>query len=185
PDWSTHQDIDVTFSQRSLSAAIDKASFSTLLSQAADVCSRALVLSFSIPHSGNWLSVVPSRQLGLHFLDQEFRSCVQYWLGFSSGNSPPCAVCSSPLDPLCDHQVGCRGNRDLIRHHDSLCDVLFSAAQSAALAPQREMPSLIPGSCAWPANVFLSHRDGGRPAALDVTVISSLQAATVADSAVI
>uniref|UniRef100_A0A1X7TNF8 Uncharacterized protein n=1 Tax=Amphimedon queenslandica TaxID=400682 RepID=A0A1X7TNF8_AMPQE len=81
--------------------------------------------------------------------------------------------------------MGCRGNWDLIRHHDSLCDVLFSAAQSAALAPQKEMPSLIPGSCARPADVFLSHRDGGRPAALDVTIISSLQAATVADSAVI
>uniref|UniRef100_A0A1X7T574 Uncharacterized protein n=1 Tax=Amphimedon queenslandica TaxID=400682 RepID=A0A1X7T574_AMPQE len=185
PVWSTHQDINVTTSHRSLFAAIDKVSFSTLLSQAPDVRSRALVLSSSIPHSGDWLSVVPSRQLGLHFLDQEFWSCVQYWLGFSSGNSPPCAVCSSPLDPFGDHEAGCRGNWDLICCHDSLHDVLFSAAQSAALAPQKEMPSLIPGSCAQPANVFLPHGDGGRPAALDVTVISSLQVAMVADLAVI
>ena len=44
---------------------------------------------------------------------------------------------------------------------------------------------MIPGSCARPADVFLPQWDGGRPAALDVTVISSLQALTVADAAVI
>ena len=84
-----------------------------------------------------------------------------------------------------DHQVGCRGNRDLIHHHDSLRDVIFAAAQSAALAPRKEVPALILGSCARPADVFLPQWEGGRPAALDVTVISTLQALTVADAAVI
>ena len=144
-------------------------------------------MSSSIPHSGDWLSVVPSRQLGLHFLDQEFRLCVQYWLGFSSVSpTAPCSVCASPVeDGYGDHQVSCRGNRDLIRRHDSLCDVIFAAAQSTALAPWKEVAALIPGSCARPADVFLPQWDGGRPAALDVTVISSLQALTVADTAVI
>lgn len=187
PDWVSHQDIqvDTPLSQRSLSAAIDQATFSSLLSQAPDTRSRALALSSAIPHAGDWLSVVPSRQLGLHFLDQEFRFCVQYWLGFSSGQSSSCTVCSSPLDPYGDHQVGCRGNRDLIRRHDSLRDIIFAAAQSSALAPRKEMPSLIPGSCARPADVFLPQWDGGRPAALDITVISPLQAATVSDASVI
>ena len=36
-----------------------------------------------------------------------------------------------------------------------------------------------------PTDVFLPQWDGGRPAALDVMVISSLQALTVADAAVI
>ena len=186
PDWITHQDLDTPITQHSLSSAIDKATFSSLLAQAPDVRSRALALSSSVPHSGDWLSVVPSRQLGLHFLDQEFRLCVQYWLGFSSVSSTaPCSVCASPVeDGYGDHQVGCRGNRDLIRRHDSLRDVIFAAAQAAALAPRKEVPALIPGSCARPADVFLPQWDGGRPAALDVTVISSLQALTVADAAV-
>ena len=47
------------------------------------------------------------------------------------------------------------------------------------------MPSLISGSCARPADVFLPQWDGGQPAALDITVISSLQAATVSDASVI
>ena len=55
---------DTLISQRSLSAAIDQATFSSLLSQAPNTRSRALALSSAIPHAGDWLSVVPSRQLG-------------------------------------------------------------------------------------------------------------------------
>ena len=64
-------------------------------------------------------------------------------------------------------------------------DVLFAAAQSAALAPRKEMPSLIPRSSARPADIFLSQWKGGRPVALDVTVISSLQEQRVATAAMI
>ena len=140
------------------SSAIDKATFSSLLVLAPGVQSRALA---AIPHSRDWLSVVPYHQLGLHFLDQEFCLCAQYWLGISacSGTSS-CPVCSSPSDGTGDHQVGCCGNRDLICCHNSLHDVLFAAAQSASLAPQKEMPSLIPGSSARPADVFLPQWSG-------------------------
>lgn len=51
PEWISHQDIDVSISQRSLSSAIDKASFSSLLAQAPDVHSWALALSSAIRHS--------------------------------------------------------------------------------------------------------------------------------------
>ena len=60
--------------------------------------------------------------------------------------------------------MGCGGNGDRIHRHDSLQDVLFSAAQSAALAPRKEIPSLIPGTNSRPADIFL-----------DITVISTLQ----------
>jgi hypothetical protein len=39
---------------------------------------KALLLSSSIPHSGDWLHVVPSPALGLHLKDPEFRSCLKY-----------------------------------------------------------------------------------------------------------
>ena len=98
-------------------------------------------------------------------------------------SSSPCNVCSRLCDPYGDHQVGCNGNRDLIRRHDSLRDILFSAAQSAGLAPVREVPSLIPNSSSRPAYIFFPLWKGGKPAALDVTVISSLQSSTVAEAA--
>ena len=57
--------------------------------------------------------------------------------------------------------------------------VLYSAAQSAALAPRKEVPSLIPGTSSRPADLFLPNWCRGSPAALDVTVISTLQPLTL------
>ena len=77
--------------------------------------------------------------------------CLQYWLGLQmSVEDSSCPVCHSVADPFEDHQVGCGGNGDIIYRHDALCGAVFSAAQTAALAPRREMPSLIP-----------AHRGGG------------------------
>ena len=95
-----------------------------------------------------------------------------------------CAVCFTKCDPFGDHHVGCRGNRDHIACHDSLRDILFSATQSAALVPQKEMPSLIPGGSSCPANIFLPYWKCGHPVALDVTIISPLQKLTFSSAAV-
>ena len=78
---------------------------------------------------------------------------------------------------------GLRGNGDRIHRHDSLRDALFSAAQFAALAPRKEVPSLVPGTSSRPADVYLPNWCRGRPAALDVTVISTLQSLTLAGAA--
>ena len=88
----------------------------------------------------------------------------------------------SPIGPtaFCESIVMSRVEkiRTAVRH-DALRDVLYSAAQSAALAPRKQTPSLIPGSCSHPANVFLPIWCRGCPAALDVSVISTLQPHTL------
>ena len=66
----------------------------------------------------------------------------------------------------------------------ALCDAIFSAAQSAAFAPWREVPSLIPNSHSCPANVYLPNWKRGCPAALDFSVISTLQQATIEGAAI-
>ena len=96
---------------------------------------------------------------------------------------PNARIYHLPADCFGDHQVGCGGNSDRIHHHNVVRDVLFSAAQSAALVPRQEAPALIPGSQSRPADVFLSIWSQGRPAALDITVISPLQQATVQSAA--
>ena len=78
-----------------------------------------------------------------------------------------------------DHQVGCGGNRDLIH----LRNTLFSASQSAALAPRKEVPTLIPGTRSRPADILLPNLCRGRPAALDVTVIYTAQPLTLSGAA--
>ena len=62
-------------------------------------------------------------------------------------------------------------------------DVIYAAAQSAALAPTKEASSLIPGSSSRPADILLPTWSQGRPAALDVHIISPLQQKTVAEAA--
>ena len=176
PEWSSLQDIDFPLRQRVLSRAIDVASHQLLLETAPDIRFKALANSTALQHAGDWLNVIPSSSLGLHFLDREYRVCLRYWLGLPLfPKDEKCPICSSPADPFGDHHVGCGGNGDRIHRHDSIRDAIFSAAQTAALAPRREFPSLIPGSQSRPADVYLPSWDRGRPAALDVSVISTLQ----------
>ena len=92
------------------------------------------------------------------------------------------------MDSYGDHAVGCGGNvdSDRIFQHNAIKDVLFLAAQSAALALRKEVPSLIPGSSSLPADVFLPLLKQGRPAALKcmcMTIISSLQQQTIIGAA--
>ena len=66
-----------------------------------------------------------------------------------------CPVCHAAADPFSDYQVVCGGNRDQIHSHDYIRDALFSVAQTVALAPGKEVPSLIPGSSSCPADIYL------------------------------
>ena len=184
PEWASIGDIDVPLRQRMLSHTIDKASHADLLSMAPDTRSKALALFSAIRHAGDWLNAVPSRTLGLHLRDQEFRLCLQYWLGLTiSAGGTLCPICQVAPDPFGDHQVGCGGNGDRILQHDSIRDAVFSAAQSTALVPRKEVPSLILGTLSRPADIFLPNWQRGQPAALDVTVISTLQQSTLLGAA--
>ena len=120
--------------------------------------------------------------LGLHLQDREF--CLAgtqvAWGGSYTIGYP---VCQVDADPLGDHQVGCRGNCNRIHQHNSIRDAVFSAAQSVALAPQREVPSLVLGTQSRPAGIYLPCWKWGRPAALYITVISTLQQSTVRGAA--
>ena len=85
-----------------------------------------------------------------------------------------------------DHQVGCSGNGDHIDKHtcNGLRDIIFAAVQSAALAPLKKFPELIPGFASCPADVFLPYWCRGCPVALDITIISTMQEHTVTGAAI-
>lgn len=180
PDWQQPEDVDVPGRQRHLSLAIDEATHHQLMSSAPSIRARALALSTALPHAGDWLNGVPSAALGLRLQDREFRSCLRYWLGVPLHSAPySCPECRATADEFGDHQVGCGGNEDRISRHNALRDVLYSAAQSAALAPAREAIGVVPNSHSRPADILLPTWRHGRPAALDVHIISPLQQSTV------
>lgn len=86
-----------------------------------------------------------------------------YWLGLRmSIGLATCQIydCATITDNFSDHSIGWGGNGDRIHRHDALCDVILSAAQSAALAPRREVPSLIPGSRSFQADIYQTGVEG-------------------------
>ena len=144
PDWQQLDDVDVPLHQHHLSFAIDEAVHHQLFSSAPSVRARALANSTSLSHAGSWLNGVPSAALGLWLQDKEFRSCLRYWLGIPLHSAPfSCPECHRTADEFGYHQVGCAGNGDRIARHNALRDVLFVAAQSAALAPSREASGIV------------------------------------------
>ena len=184
PEWTDLDNVEVPLRQCQLSHAIDEAVFQRLLCNASSPRARALVLSSGLPHARNWFNVVPSTPLGLHLTDCEFRCFLRYWHGIPlHSNSYPCPECGGSADPFGDHQIGCGGNGDRISHHNAIRDVLFNAAQSAALAPTREAPGLVLSSLSRPANVLLLNWSQSRPDALDVHVISPMQQLTLTEDA--
>ena len=180
PDWQQLEDVDVPLCQRPLSLAIDEALHNQLIASAPSIRHRALALSTALPHAGDWLNGVPSEALGLRLQDREFRVSLRYWLGVPLHSSPySCPECHATADEFGDHRVGCGGNGDRIYRHNAVRDVLYTAAQSAALAPTREATGVVPDSLSRPVDIFLPTWRHGHSAALDVHIISPLQQSTV------
>ena len=140
-----------------------------------DLRFKALCVSTSLPHSGDWLRAIPSPALGLHLQDWEFHLCLLYWLGVPMvEKGSQCPLCLAATDSFGDHFIACGGNGDRILRHNSVRDVLFSAAKSAALSPRKKVPSLIPNLISRPADIFPPCFTRTRPAAIDVSIISPL-----------
>ena len=79
--------------------------------------------------------------------------------------------------------MSCGTGGERISRHNHLRDALHEMAVSAGLAPTKEGRFLLPGDNKRPADVFIPFWDGGRDAALGVTVVNPLQAATVGGAA--
>lgn len=95
-------------------------------------------------------------------------------------------MCGADSDKFGDHATVCGGQRVRIVRHNHLRDVLLQTAQSADLAPRREERAILSGNNNRPADVFIPGWAGGKPAALDVTVVSPLlEAMVVLQSALI
>ena len=174
PHWVTVDDIKVPITQRILSLAINEVTLSKVINDAEDDRSCVLVLSSSTPHAGDWLTAIPSKALGLHMMDTEYRLCPQYWLGLCMFSEGSCPHCSLQVDAFGDHHLSCLGQGGKITRHNALRDIIFTAARMAALSPKLEVPYLLPSSSARPADIYLPLWSSGTPAALDVTVISPM-----------
>ena len=172
-------------SQKQLGVMVDNSVHSNLLSLAESPRDQARLHSVSLPHAGDFLLVVPSPSLGLQLRPAEFRTAVLYRLGMPIFAGDGTCVCSRPSDRFGDHAVGCASQGERIARHNHLRDALYHTAQSANLGPLREERALLPlEGDQRPADVLLPHHAGGRHEALDVCIVSSLQAQLVDRAAI-
>ena len=114
-EWSSSDVIDFRIQQRHLSKAIDQSTFDSLFSTPPSSHLKALALSSTFTHAGDWLNMVPSLAFGLHLHDQEFHCSLQYWLDIKLFSvSYPCYFCKSSCNSYGDHQIEYGGNKDHI-----------------------------------------------------------------------
>jgi hypothetical protein len=164
--------------QKSLSRRVDEIRLFKLVEATTDTHQRALLSSVQLKHTGDYLNVIPSPQLGLKLQDTEFRLACQFRLGIPFyPHGGLCPFCEKPSDALGEHVVSaCGHSGDRTRRHASLRDALFAIAQAAMLAPKKEEKNLLDDS-SRPGDITIPnwHRCQGRPTAFEVTVTSPLQ----------
>ena len=165
--------------QMKLSSLLDSKFLSELMSSASTPRDRARLLTCLLPNSGDWLSAVPLKALGLTLPAAEFRFAVWFRLGVPLLSSEStCPKFSRTLDTFGCHALACAADGDRISRNDRLRDVVFNSAAKAALSPVLEKANLT-SSRSRPGDTYLPCWYRGRPAALDMTVISSLQSSTL------
>ena len=172
--------------QSKIQEVLDEVALHNLTDNQTSEREKPRLMSFSLPQSGAWLSAVPIPALGLHLLPNGFHAAVKYRLGVplyeKEKKCPHCKTGS--LDTLGDHAVACHARGDtVLRHHDRLRDEFFSACSAANVSPVRQQKNLIPEKNPRPGDVYLPCWSAGQPAALDMTITSSLQTSIILNAA--
>ena len=145
---------------------------------------RARLLSLTLDHTGDWLYTPPLKALGLHLRSPEFVLALKYRLGMPVFDSAgPCPACLRESDVYGDHAMCCGAGGERISRHNNLRDAIFDTAVAAGLGPVREGRFLLPGTDRRPADVLVPNWVGGKDAAMDVTIITPIQAATMPGAA--
>ena len=145
---------------------------------------KARLKSLTLPHSGDWLNVVPSTALGLHLRPQEFVLVARYRLGLPLYiKEGPCPSCRQHSDVRGNHAMCCGSGGERISRHNHLRDHLHDTAAAAGLGPRKEERFLIPGNDSRPADVLLPHWKAGKDVALDVAVVNPCKGGTVVEAA--
>ena len=159
-----------------LSCKVDMHSVKLLHDRVVDQRGKARLNSLAMMRAGDWLNTVPVRALGLHLRPREFIVAAKYRLGVRVYHeSGPCPACGEDSDTFGDHAVGCGKEGERVFRHNILRDAIHQTAKQASLAPAKEQSALLPGSQAKPGDIFIPGWANGRDAALDVTVVTSLQ----------
>ena len=161
--------------QRHFSEAVDKHAFASLLASAPTL-DKARLLSVSGRGAGAWLGVIPSESLGYVLTPAEFTVLIKWWCGMDVfGTGIACPGCGAAMDKVGYHALTCRHMGGFGVRHNALREIFLHFLTQADIPAEREAPSLLPGTAARPADIFVPNFAGDKPACLDFAVTHTLQ----------
>ena len=166
--------------QRFFSEAVDKHCFAALLA-AAPQRDKARLLSVSGEGAGAWLGVIPSESLGYVLSPREFSVLLKWWFGMNVFDSVfACPGCGAAMDRAGYHALTCRHLGSFGVRHNALREVFLQFLSQAGIKDAvREAPSLLPGTAARPADIFVPNYAGTKAACLDFAVTHTQQPNTI------
>ena len=126
--------------------------------------------------AGAWLGVIPSEALGYVLTPPEFTVLLKWWCGMAVFDSVlACPSCGCAMDRAGYHALTCRHAGSLGVRHNALREIFLDFLDRAGIEATREAPSLLPGSAARPADIFVPNFAAAQPACLDFAVTHALQ----------
>jgi hypothetical protein len=142
---------------------------------------KARLLSVSGEGAGAWLGVIPSESLGYVLSPREFSVLLKWWFGMNVFDSVfACPGCGAAMDRAGYHALTCRHLGSFGVRHNALREVFLQFLSQAGIKDAvREAPSLLPGTAARPADIFVPNYAGTQAACLDFAVTHTQQPNTI------
>jgi hypothetical protein len=135
----------------------------------------------SAKHAAAWLTVIPNKGLRLAFTPPEFVVLVRWWLGLDVyRHDHQCPLCHNACDAHGYHALTCRWGGHIGVRHDAVRDVVFHAAQAAALRVGKEVKDIITGLRERPADILFRTSP---PEAVDFAITHCQQPSVVEQAA--
>ena len=91
----------------------------------------------------------------------------------------PCPACLRESNVSDDHAMCCGAGGERISRHNNLRDAVYETPVAAGLGPVKVGRFLLPGTDRRPADILVPNWVVGKDAAMDVTIVTPLQAATM------
>jgi len=163
-------------SQKKASFRIDQTLHASLLASAPDPRERQRLARLVAPHSGAFITAVPSSEDGTDTVmrPRNFQVAVGYRLGVPVVSSPfPCPLCEQSFDIRGDHAACCTRTGDVVVRHNRIRNLLDRVCHEGLLEPQLEKKGILgPTSGRRPGDVTLPIWADGKRLAIDVAVTS-------------
>ena len=157
--------------QRHLDEAASQQRLESLLQEANQV-DRARLLTAGAPHSGAWLSALPTEKLGLLLPDEAIRTGVALRLGAPIQQPHRCR-CGAMSDTLGHHNLSCHRDPGRLPRHAAINDVMQRALAAAGVVAVLEPRGLDRGDERRPDGITIYPFRQGKMLVWDATCVNT------------